>query len=285
MRAQLLILQWLKKRLSSENVAWIVEKAALLSAGVPERLVFMTFSAATRYSGKIPLALTETELALAASISPGWRPTDWTTDEAARIFLLLALPATPASAALMDQIYHTADVGEAVAMQKALAILPAPDGHLARAREGLRNNIQAVFEAVSLRNPYPALHFDTLGWNQLVVKTVFLGLPVGEIANLESRMNPELSRMLDDLAQERWSAGRTFVPELWRCVGPYADARALGHLGKVLVEGKVAEKQAAALALNSCSDPLADTILNGYPDLAAQVRNGTLTWENFNHGT
>ena len=51
---------------------------------------------------------------------PDWTPTDWTCAEAARILILLSLPPNPQSAQLMDQIYQTADVGEAVALQLRL---------------------------------------------------------------------------------------------------------------------------------------------------------------------
>jgi hypothetical protein len=278
--AQTLLLDWLKSRLAPEAFAWLEGKAALLAAGAPEKTVSIAFSACVRYSGKAPLGLTTVALQAARAAVPGWNPSDWTCDQAARIFLLIALPPNPASAAMLDRLYETADVGEAVALQKALAVLANPKGHLARAREAIRSNIKAVFEAIALRNPYPAEQFDEVGWNQMVVKTFFVESPVHEIEGIDRRVNPPLARMLSDLAHERWAAGRAFSPELWRCVGPCADERGLEDLQKVLSRGSPPEKRAAALALRSCPDPRAALILQADPALAAAARDESLTWEN-----
>jgi len=281
--APTLLLEWLKNRLAPAAAAWFEEKASLLAAGAPDKTVFASFSAGIRHSGKAALALDASELEAARAAVPGWDPSDWTCDQTGRIFLLAALPPGPESSRLIDRIYHTADVGEAVAVQKALAVLGYPEGHMARARDGIRSNIQAVFEAVALRNPYPALHFDDIGWNQMVVKTLFIDGPLHAIVELDRRANAPLSRMFADLAHERRAAGRSFNPELWRCVGPHADARALEDL-RLTLAGGAAEKRAAALALASCPDPQAALILRGEPALADAVRDGRLTWENFNHG-
>ncbi|HKP97161.1 MAG TPA: EboA domain-containing protein [Fibrobacteria bacterium] len=280
MSAQTLLLNWLKPRLAPESLAWLEEKAALLATGAPEKTVSLAFSMALRYSGKAPLALDAAALKAARTEVPGWNPSDWTCDDAARVFLLLSLPPGTASSGIMDRLYQTADVAEAAALQKAVAVLAFPEGHLARAREALRSNIKAVFEAITLRNPYPALNFDNVGWNQMVVKTFFVESPVHEIEGLDRRVNPPLSRMLSDLAEERWAAGRAFSPQLWRCVGPCADSRGLDNLKKALAQGAPAEKRAAVLALQSCPDPQAALILQAEPALAAAAREGTLTWEN-----
>ncbi len=280
MPAHTLLLEWLKARLPADALAWLQDKAASLAAARSDKTAFASFSSCSRYSGKAPLNLDAAALQAARQAVPGWNPSDWTCDQAARIFLLLALPPGPASAKLMDQMYQTADVDEAVALQKAVAVLAHPEGHLLRAREALRSNIKAVFDAITLRNPYPALHFDDLAWNQMVVKTFFVESPLHEIEGLDRRVNAPLSRMLSDLAEERWAAGRGFSPQLWRCVGPRADAHGLANLEKVLGQGAPPERRAAALALASCPDPRAATILAAQPALASAARDGSLTWEN-----
>lgn len=282
MNASELIHSWLVARLPPEPLAWLREKAALLAVDAPEKTVFPTYSGALRHSGKAPLNLDAASLKAAATLVEGWNPREWTADQAARIFLLLALPPTGTSALLMTRLYQTADVGEAVALQLALPLLPNPEAHMAWAREGIRSNIQVVFEAVTLRNPYPAKHFDETGWNQLVTKTFFVEAPLDQVWGLDLRANPALGQILTDLAFERWAAGRTFSPLLWRCVGPVADARGLAGLQKVLTEGNSAERRAAALALATCQAPEAARLLAAAPELAASVKTGRLTWENFN---
>ncbi len=265
--------------MAPQGVAWLEEKAALLATGAQEKTVSLSFSSCLRYSGKSPLALAHADLQAARAAVPGWNPGDWTCDQAARIFLLVSLPPGSDSAKMMDRLYQTADVAEAVALQKAAAVLAFPEGHLARAREAIRSNIKEVFEAITLRNPYPADQFDVIGWNQMVVKTFFVESPTQEIEGLDRRANPPLSRMLTDLAQERWAAGRTFSPQLWRCLGPCADDRGLDGLQKALA-GSPVEKRAAVLALASCPLPRAATLLQAEPALAAAARAGSLTWEN-----
>jgi hypothetical protein len=168
-----------------------------------------------------------------------------------------------------------------VALQKSLPLLPDPELHLARAREAIRSNIKLVFEAVALRNPYAARNFDDTGWNQMVVKTFFVDSPLSETWGLDERCNAQLRQMLVDLAQERWAAGRTFSPVLWRCVGPLADDKALAALKRALAAGTPAERRAAALALKSCPLPEAARILSSDPALSASVGGGKITWENY----
>lgn len=285
MDASELIHSWLAVRLSPAALAWIDDKAARIAAGAPEKTAFPAFSAAVRHAGKEPLDLDAPALQAAGRAVEGWDPSDWTADQAARILLLLALPPGEASARILTRMYQTADVGEAVALQKSLPLLPDPEAHMAWAREGIRSNIKLVFEAVALRNPYPARRFDETGWNQLVTKTFFVESPMDKVWGLDSRVNPALGQILTDLAEERWAAGRTFSPLLWRCVGPVAGTvpggRALKALEKVLAGGSVAERRAAALALASCRAPEAARLLASAPELAASAKGGRLTWENF----
>jgi len=94
---------------------------------------------------------------------------------------------------------------------------------------------------------------------------------------LDKRVNAPLRQMLVDLAEERWAAGRTFSPMLWRCVGPLADAHALAALEKVLAKGDAVESRAAALALKACPNPEAARILASHPSASST----NLTWENY----
>jgi hypothetical protein len=84
--------------------------------------------------------------------------------------------------------------------------------------------------------------------------------------------------MLCDYAHERWAAGRPVSPELWRCVGPHADAGALADLERVLENGSPAERQAAALALSASPLPAARDLLARAPELAQGAAAGRPGW-------
>jgi hypothetical protein len=65
-----------------------------------------------------------------------------------------------------------------------------------------------VFEAIACENPFPSAHFPELGMNQLVMKAIFIEVPVARIERLGERLGPELRRMLGGYKSERLAAGR-----------------------------------------------------------------------------
>ena len=56
------------------------------------------------------------------------------------------------------------------------------------------------------------VHFPESSFNQMVLKAIFIEVPVGRILGLEDRITPELRRMAADYASERRAAARS-VPE------------------------------------------------------------------------
>lgn len=162
------------------------DKVALLAA----------FSGAARRVGKTPLAIAE-------------RGT-WGSDEVARAALLVrAYPRiTP------DELWAYGDNRERQAVLKALPLLPEAARFTALAVEACRTNVMTVFEAIACENPYPALHFPELHYNQMVLKAAFNGFALARVVGLDSRRCPELSRMAADYAAERRAAGRPVPADL-----------------------------------------------------------------------
>lgn len=222
MRPSDLLREILADRLPPEAKAWLDSACRGLSADPAPMAFFAAFAAAGRRAGKAALMPDPSASAAAAGAVPGWDLSGWSVADAARGLLLIALPPGRPGALLMDQLYETADAGEAVALLRALPLLPDPELHLSRAREGARSNAKTQFEAVALRNPYPALHFDEDAWNQLVAKALFVASPLDRIVGLDARGNPALARILVDHVAERTAAGRPHDPALWRCVDPHA---------------------------------------------------------------
>jgi len=223
-------------------MAWLDGACAEISAGAPDRTFFFAYSGANR------------------------RFSDAQELEAARALLLLAVPAQDTGGAdsyraLCDKLCNSADANELIAFYRSLPLLPFPEAHVARCSEGLRTNIAAVFGAIAHDNSYPAEHLDETGWNTMVLKALFIGVALHPIVGLDRRANEALMRTLCDYAHERWAASRSVSPELWRCVGPFADDAALADLERVLTTGDETEQRAAASALRSCDRPEAAALL------------------------
>ncbi len=292
--AEDLLYRWVSRQVNTEALNWLDKKRQQISEGAAPFLFFTAFSAVPRYTDKNDIQPTVEELESASNVCNNWYPANWTIDQSARTLLVLSLPSNDADKYLriLSQVFASADVRELVALYQALPLLPYPEKLCDRAAEGIRSNMTAVFNAVALNNPYPAEYLDNLAWNQMVLKALFVGSPLYLIQGIDERANPELARMLVDYAHERWAAGRNVSPELWRCVGKFANSEMLADLERVLIEShtqsdsngkgqqKLLERTAAALACADCPLPQAEDILARYPELQSDIQAGRLTWKN-----
>lgn len=280
MTPEKLLQQWLQQRLPAEARDWLDESVQRLRAGASDADLFRLVSLVTRKIGKADLAPGADDVRAADAARPGWDSREWSLDQAARILLLLASGGDGETfSRRLDQLCATADVGELVAFYRGLPLYRDQPRHALRAAEGLRSNMKAVFEAVSHRNPYPSEQLAEAPWNQLVLKTLFIGSTLQHVVGLDRRANAELARMLCDYAHERWAAGRPVSPELWRCVGPFAAGPMLDDLKRVIEKGTPPERAAAALALSQSPDPEAAALLSGHAELQAGIAAGRTTWQ------
>lgn len=254
---------WLTSRLDPAAQQWLGDKTRDVAAGNKKSL-YLSFGLVPRKVGKADLALRDAEYAAARTVRPGWDPTGWTVDQAARMLLALSYPAPEAAAfvGVMDQLFAAGEVHELVALYQGLPLYPHQAAFQLRCAEGQRTNIRAVFQAIAHRNPYPSEQLNEDQWNQLILKSLFIELPLDPIVGLDQRVNPKLAKILVEFAKERWAAKRPVSPELWRCVGPFADEAALLALEKVLTTGTDLERQAAVLALRTCPDERARHFLS-----------------------
>ncbi|MUL35646.1 EboA family metabolite traffic protein [Gloeocapsopsis dulcis] len=272
----------LSRQISHTSLSWLEEKRNQIAQGATQRVFYTTFSAVPRYLGKKSLTLSAEDLLAADTIRAGWNPQHWSVDQAGRTLVVLSLPHIDVEKYLwiLEQVFTTADVRELIALYQSLPLLSYPEKHCARAAEGVRSNMTNVFNAVALRNPYPADYFDDLAWNQMILKAVFVGSPLYLVQGGDRRANPELAKMLVDYARERWAAKRSVTPELWRFVG-YSEIE-LQALARVLRADDIVQQEAAALACAQSPLPQAQELLAHYPDLQAAIHRGDLTWSSFN---
>ena len=71
--------------------------------------------------------------------------------------------------------------------------------------------------------------------------------------------------MMADYAFERWAASRPVSWELWRCVGPFPDARALEALRRAVTEPDPQTRAAATLAAGKSHVPEARELVHLAP--------------------
>lgn len=263
-----------------EATAWLTAKQELVRASETGKELYLPFSAAPRYVSKAPLHLQAEELEQAKLIRPGVDLSNWTTDQLARTILLLSLPYQDADkySQTILKLFGTADMGELVALYASLPLLPHPEKFLAQATEGIRTNMGNVYEAIALHNPYPYENFSEAAWNQLVLKTIFVGKSLNNIYGLDERCNAALARMLTDYAHERWAAGRTVTPELWRPVGPFINEQNISDIKRLFNSTNETEQEAAALACSASDYPEAQILLAEHPLLKYKISEGQLTW-------
>lgn len=269
---------WLAARLDGAAREWLGGACRRVAENGAGPDFYMAFGTAKRKVGTADLALTEGELSAANEARRGFLPALWSTDQAARARLLLALNLSPADLTrAVDRLCEDGDLGELVALYQTLPLLPHPAAHRARAAEGVRTNMKPVFEAIALRNPYPAEELDEPAWNQLVVKCFFVGSPLHQVYGVDARVNAALGRILVDLARERWAAGRAVSPELWRCVGPVADGPELATLERAIATGS--ELDRAAVALGARHNPNAEAVLFAGAHVLPPALSRYPTWD------
>ncbi|MGW5231698.1 EboA domain-containing protein [Streptomyces nodosus] len=129
--------------------------------------------------------------------------------DAVRVLILSA--AHPGTDAL-TRIYRQGTADERRAVLHALAhLLPGPEA-VPLVEDALRTNDTRLLAAAV--GPYAARHLDAHSWRHAVLKCLFTGVPVEEVADLAGRAagDAELARMLGDYAAERTAAGRP-VPQ------------------------------------------------------------------------
>ena len=256
--AIVLLDRWISTRATPEACQWFVQQreqiAQEVAAPIQERHLVKAMGLAARKLGKADMHLSADELAQAHALRPGFDPSGWSLDQAARVvFIMASFNGDEAQfAARLDRLADSAEINELIALYCGFALYPAARAIEPRAREAIRSSMRPVFEAMAHRNPYPVEQFDLAAWNQMIVKTFFLDSPLWPIQGVDQRANPDLAHILVDLAHERWAAGRPISPELWRCVAPHADAAGLAALQRVLDSGSEPERIAVALALAPC---------------------------------
>jgi len=262
---------------SVSEADWLTQKGA----SSPLELMTAFVSSPRFLSKKIITVTAEAAFDLNMEI-PGFSVNGWSLVRLSRVWLLIQLDSSDKESYVrnIETLFDTAEMNELVALYSALPVLSYPDQWLFRATDAVRSNMGFVFDAIALHNPYPEQYFSEAAWNQLVLKTIFNDKPIHFIQGLENRMNANLAFMLSDFAHERWAAGRSVAPQVWRLTSKFMNEILVSDMLHLLESTQPANQQAAAIAcLESGYEP-ALQLLSEYPDLKKTVVSGELTWTN-----
>lgn len=265
----------LRAQLSPTEYDW------LRSKGNASPLELMTaFVAAPRFVARQPVQISsEHSMALTESI-PGFSIEGWTTVRLSRVWLLTRLDSSDREIYVrqIETLFDTAEMNELVALYSALPLLGYPEHWLFRATEAVRSNVGDVFDALVMHNPYPARYFTEAAWNQLVLKTIFNDKPIHHIVGLEERANGTLAHILSDFAHERWAAGRSVAPEVWRLTPNYMNYDLLNDMKHLFTSTNLNDQRAAALVCFQAETAEAQALLAQYPALEHEARQKKISW-------
>lgn len=196
---------------------WLDDARAIARASDVERLL-SAYTAAPKRVGRAALSVDEAARRDVALVVPNLSLEDWTVYDAARAILLLEVaertPTENAFVSAATACYESGDSREQQSWLRAVSLLPHPARFLVLTIDACRTNIRPVFESIACGNPYPSRHFPDRNFNQLVLKALFIGVPLSEIVGLSERLTPELTRMARDYAVERRAAGRSVPADI-----------------------------------------------------------------------
>ena len=205
---------------------WLADVVSRARDGQREAL-YIAYTAAARKAGRTLLQLSPSERVRWERLIEDSVPDGWTCDDALRAVLLLSvaeLVGPDELCVIAIECYERGDSREQQSWLKALPLLPDAERFLSVAIDACRTNIVPQFEAIACGTPYPARYFPEPNFNQLVLKALFVGVALERIVGLESRLNPELTRMALDYAAERRAAGRSVPADLPLALTPEAAA-------------------------------------------------------------
>ncbi|MFF3961748.1 EboA domain-containing protein [Streptomyces griseorubiginosus] len=129
---------------------------------------------------------------------------------------VLILHAARADTDALTRVYAQGTAAERRAVLQALPHLVSGPQALPLVEDALRTNDTRLLAAAI--GPYAARHLAAHQWRHAVLKCLFTGVPVTEVAELDrrARADAELARMLGDYAAERTAAGRPVPQDLYR---------------------------------------------------------------------
>lgn len=229
-----------------------------------ELVFYKHFGQARRRFGEAELALDAETTSQLEAIYPGFDPRDWSVATLVRVWLMNRIP-LELSEPVLDRLFQHSELGELQAIFRGLYTLPNHGRFASQLAEGVRTNMVAIFEAIAMANPLAARLLDDTGWAQLVLKAVFMDRPLYRILGLDERRSLALALTASDYAHERWAAGRSVTPELWRLTAAFDHDTLLEDATRAAQSENWATAQAGRLALRQMPTSRAQDRLESLP--------------------
>lgn len=209
---------------------------------------FLSFGMVNRKFEQSPITITSVLQSQLTSINSAFSIDSWTLVEFCRLAFLLFLE-TQNNEGKIIKLLSSADRKEQVLIYKSFQFLTNADEFRLTVIDGIRTNMIDVFDAIALEDVYPFKYFGEDSWNQMVLKAIFMERPLYKIVGLDERSNSKLAGILQDFAHERWAAGRSVTPELWRLMGGFLNENIIKDLKKVIETDNEIAKLAAIKVL------------------------------------
>lgn len=96
-----------------------------------------------------------------------------------------------------------------------LSILPFDKSFVHTVEMGLRTNSLEVFQSISFENPWLVNYLDTLTWNNMIIKSLFMNSALSPIIGIEQRVNDGLYVALNKFLTEKTIAKRLVPSGFW----------------------------------------------------------------------
>ena len=207
------VFEVLEKTLSTPAKEWLVDQTNSIANLRGTKALFLAFSLVSRQPNA------NQEIEFDGSI--------WNQEALSRLYILLKFQEShPADEVIrtISLMADTSDINEEICLNKSYQYLTTPEAYLAKVRESCRTNVVPIFESVAHGNPYPVRYFDEEGWNQLILKALFVDSTLRPILSYKDRFNADLQIMLIHFAEERMAADRPLPADWW-----YAQVDKAGH--------------------------------------------------------
>jgi len=264
---------------SEETLTWIENKLDLIIKSKSAKELYLSYSL---IAGKIDLAKKPRIKGINQGLKDYLIAQNADLLQIARIYLLIRVLESDKAyfSTKVANLIQVADTGELETFLKFLILLPNAGDYNQVGVEALRTNIDIIFDAIALNNPYPSIYFNDQQWNQMYLKAAFMQRNLRDIVDVEKRANGDLARIISDYAHERWAASRDIDPMFWRPVAGFLEGHLLQDMDNLFKSKDKIENLAAALCCYYSHEPEATKLLDKYPDLIQKIANKAVTWEN-----